>query len=151
MKLKIEIDPNAPKELILRAPAIDDEVRRIQEALERATSSPGEIALKSASGEIFIPYSEIIFFEVSDNKVYAHTKTACYICPMSIAALAAFLPRSFCRASKSTIINVMKIRSISRSPTGVGEVAFNGTEKKAFISRNYYKVVREIIEETRLK
>ena len=86
-----------------------------------------------------------------DNKVYAHTKTACYICPMSIAALAAFLPRSFCRASKSTIINVMKIRSISRSPTGVGEVAFNGTEKKAFISRNYYKVVREIIEETRLK
>ncbi len=151
MKLKIEIDPDAPKEIILRAPAIDDEVRRIQEALERAMATPGEIALKSASGEIFIPYAEIFFFEVSDGKVYAHTKTNCYICPMGIASLAAFLPRFFCRASKSAILNVMKIRAIRRSPTGVGEVSFNGTEKNAFISRNYYKMVREIIEETRLK
>ena len=99
------------------------------------------------SGEIFIPYEEILFFEVSDNKVYAHTQSNCYICPMRMAELANMLPRSFCRTSKSGMINVMKIRSIVRSPTGVGEVSFNGCGKRAFISRNYYKFVREIIEE----
>lgn len=151
MKLKIEIDPDSPRELILRSPVIDDEVRRVQEALEQALSAPGEIALKSMSGEIFIPYAEILFFEVSDNKVYAHTQSNCYICPMRMAELANMLPRSFCRTSKSAMINVMKIRSIVRSPTGVGEVSFSGCGKKAFISRNYYKVVREIIEEMRLK
>ena len=151
MKLKIEIDPNSPKELILRSPVIDDEVRRVKEALEQALSAPGEIALKSSSGEIFLPYAEILFFEVSDNKVYAHTQANCYVCPMRIAELADILPRSFCRTSKSALINVMRIRSIVRSPTGVGEVSFNGSGKKAFISRNYYKVVREIIEEMRLK
>ena len=151
MKIKIEIDPDSQKEIIIRAPAIDDEVRRIEEALERAMSSPGEIALKSVSGEIFVPYSEIFFFEVSGDKVYAHTKLNCYVCPMRLTELTEILPRYFCRASKSSMINVMKIRSIVRSPTGVGEVSFNGTEKKAFISRMYYKVVREIIEETRLK
>ena len=151
MKLKIEIDPDSPKELILRSPVIDEEVRRVQKALEQALAAPGELALKSMSGEIFIPYSEIFFFEVSDNKVYAHTQSNCYVCPMRMAELADMLPQSFCRTSKSTMINVMKIRSIARVPTGVGEVSFNGSGKKAFISRNYYKVVREIIEEMRLK
>ena len=151
MKLKIEIDQGAEREVIIRADEIDDEVRRVRAALEKGISFSGEIALKSFTGEVFVPYSEIFFFEVQEDKTYAHTRSDCFVCPMRLSELSDILPRTFCRATKSSLINAMKIRSISRSPTGVGEAAFNGTEKRAFISRMYYKDVREIIEEMRLK
>ena len=149
MKLRIEFVPGAEKELILRAPEIDDEVRRIQAALE-AVSSPGEIALKSAGGEVFLPYRELYFFEVNGDRTYAHTAKDCFVCPMHLFELSEILPRSFCRASKSILVNAGKIRSITRSPTGVGEATFSGSEKKVFISRMYYRALRELIEEMRL-
>ena len=151
VKLKIEIDPDAPREVVIRSPEVDDEVRRIQLAFEKAISSAGEIALKATGGETFVSYSELYFFEVIDEKVYAHTKSDCFVSAMNLTELSEILPRSFCRATKSSLINTMKIRSITRSPTGVGEASFNGTEKTAFISRMYYKTVRETIEEMRLK
>ena len=151
MKLKIEIEQGAEREVIIRADEIDDEVKRVRAALEKAISFSGEIALKSAGGEVFMPYTEIFFFEVQGDRTYAHTRSDCYVCSLRLTELTDILPKSFCRATKSSLVNTMKIRSITRSPTGVGEVAFNGTEKRAFISRMYYKEVREIIEETRLK
>lgn len=150
MKLKIEISPQLEKELILRAPEIDDEVIRIRAAIEKISAAPGEIALKTASGEIFVSYSEIYFFEVSGDRTYAHTSRDCFVCPLRLAELENMLPRYFCRASKSILVNASKIRSISRSATGIGEAGFSGTEKKIYISRMYYNSVREIIGETRL-
>ena len=151
MKLKIEIDSDLPKEVILRAPSIDDEVVSVRRAIECALASSGEIALKSAAGEIFVPFSEIFFFEASSDKVYAHIKDDCLVCQMTLIQLSNLLPSTFCRASKSVIINTSKIRSMTRYATGIGEAAFNGSEKTVYISRMYYKAVREIIEETRLK
>ena len=150
VKLRIEIEPGAEREVILRAPTVDGDVRRIRDAIEKAVSSPGEIALKSGDGEVFVSHSEIYFFEVSGDKTYAHTAANCYVCPMHLFELEEILPRTFCRASKSILVNSGKIRSMSRSPSGVAETAFSGTEKKIFISRMYYKTVREIIRETRL-
>ena len=150
MKLRIEISPGAEREVVIKAPELDDEVRRLQTAVEKASSS-GEIALRSGDGEVFIPVSEIYFFEVSDDKTFAHTAKDCFVCQMRLFELLETLPRTFCRASKSSLVNVMKIRSLSRSPTGVGEAAFSGTEKKTYISRMYFKPVREIIEEMRLR
>ena len=151
MKLRIEIEPGAEKELILRAPAIDDDVRRVQAAIASLSENPEEIALKFAGGEIFVPYRELYFFEVSGEKTYAHTATECFVCPSHLFELERMLPPAFCRASKSILVNVSRIKSISRSATGVGEAAFFGTEKKIFISRMYYKQVRDVIEEVRLK
>lgn len=151
MKLTIEITPGAEREIILRAETVDDEVRRIISTVEEASSSSGEIALKNGDGEIFVSYRELYFFEVSEEKTYAHTAKDCFVCPMRLFEIENMLPRSFCRASKSILVNTGKIRSISRSPTGIGEAAFTGSEKKIYISRMYFKAVRELIEETRLK
>lgn len=150
MKLKIEIEDGIEKELILRSPVIDDEVIRIRSALEQITSTSGEIALKTSGGEIFVSYSELYFFEVSGDKTFAHTKNDCFVCPLHLFELEDMLPRSFCRASKSILVNSAKIRSLTRSATGIGEATFAGTEKKVFISRMYFKAVREVIEEMRL-
>lgn len=150
MKLKIEIEDGIEKELILRSPVIDDEVIRIRSALEQITATSGEIALKTSGGEIFVSYSELYFFEVSGDKTFAHTKNDCFVCPLHLFELEDMLPRSFCRASKSILVNSAKIRSLTRSATGIGEATFAGTEKKVFISRMYFKAVREVIEEMRL-
>lgn len=150
MKLKIEIEPGIPEEVILRAPDVTDNVRRIRRAIEQALEKPGEIAARRDGAEIFLPYREVYYFEVVDDRVYANTADDAYVCPMRLGELGELLPRTFTRASKSSIVNTSKIRSITRSPTGVSEAFFSGTDKTIFISRMYYKVVREVIEETRL-
>ena len=151
MKLKIEIDRDLTKEVVIRAPEFDEECAAIQKAVEKAISSSGEIALRSARGETFVPYSELFFFEASGDRVYAHTASEVFTCQMRLAELEEMTPRTFCRSSKSVLVNTAKIRSITRSPTGVGEASFNGTDKKTYISRMYFKAVRDVIEETRLK
>lgn len=55
------------------------------------------------------------------------------------------------RVSKSTIINLSEIRSIRKNITGASEVEFNGTMKKAYVSRMYIKAFMNKMEEKRLK
>ena len=61
------------------------------------------------------------------------------------------LPRSFIRVSKSTIVNTDLIVSIKKNITGASEVSFKGSTKRAYASRNYIKLLIEIMEEKRLK
>ena len=150
MKLRIEIDPEADEEVIIRAHSLDEGTKALQEAIARAVDAKGEIAVRSGDRECYIPYREVLFFETDDGRVTAHTARERYLCPMRISELADLLPRTFARAAKGCLINTAHIRSISRSPTGVSTATFAGSDKTVFISRMYYKIVREIIEETRI-
>ncbi|MBO4453188.1 MAG: LytTR family transcriptional regulator [Clostridia bacterium] len=151
MKLRIEIDPEGPEEIVIRSREISDRLRRIQETIDRELNGSEEIAVRNGDDECYLPYRELLFFETVDNRVYAHTAKDTYVCPLRLNDLTLLLPRYFARASKSCIVNTSRIRSISRGPTGVSTASFANCDKKAFISRMYYKIVREIIEETRLK
>ena len=150
MKLKIEIDPSLPEELILRAPEINETVRLVRQAMEGVIERTGEIAVRRDGAEWFLPYQAVYYFEAADDRVFANTADDAFVCPMRLSELAELLPRTFVRASKSCIVNTAKIRSILRSPTGVSEAGFSDSEKKIFISRMYYRAVRDVIEETRL-
>ena len=151
MKVRIEIDPGFDEEVIIRAPAITDEVKRIRDALTGASGRSEELAVKNGDTECYVAYGELLFFETSGDKVWAHTSGECFLCPLRLNELIKLLPRCFTRASKSCVINTAHIRSLTRTATGIATAAFNSTEKKVYISRMYYKTVREIIEETRLK
>ena len=151
MKLKIEISPDREEEIIVRVRSADEKLRRIQSVISNLLSSPGVLALYDSGKEYYIPYEQILFFESSGGKVYAHTDKAFYTCPQSLTELTGILPASFARASKGCLINTAAVFSITRSPTGVGEVGFISGGKKAYISRLYYKSVKETIDETRLK
>ncbi len=61
------------------------------------------------------------------------------------------LPGSFLRVSKSCIMNTEKIRSVRKNITGASEVEFMDSVKKAFVSRSYFKVLTDKLEEKRLK
>ena len=151
MKLRIEIDPDLPEEVVLRGPQVSQTLRRVQDAVSRALSGGAEIAVQNGEEECYLPYDEILFAETADNRLWVHTCADCYSCPLRLYELEELLPRTFARASKGSLINTAKIRSLSRSPTGVGEATFRDSKKRIFISRMYFKNVRDIIEETRLQ
>ena len=151
MKLRIETDPDCAEEVVIRAREITDEILKIKRSIESVLSGPGEIAVKRSGGTSYLSLSEILFFETGADRVWAHTARDCFECPMTLSDLMEKLPESFERASKSSIVSTAKISALSRSPTGVGTASFYKCEKIVFISRMYFRSVREKIEKTRLK
>ena len=150
MRLRIEIEKDLPEEVVIRAPAVDDRINRIREAVQRALNEKSEIAVKKGDAECYLPYRELLYFETDGGRVVAHTAREAFSCPLRLNELEAILPRRFTRASKGCLVNTAHIRSITRSPTGVSTATFAGSDKRITISRMYYRIVREIIEETRL-
>ena len=150
MRIRIEIEYGAEEEIILRAPRITEEIRELQEKIADAAHSVGEIALQSGDTELFLPYSEILFFETSGGKILAHTAGDCFVCPLRLYELETLLPLAFVRASKACLLNTSRVYSITRSLTGVSEVCFTGSTKRTSVSRMYYHTVRDRIEQTRL-
>ena len=61
------------------------------------------------------------------------------------------LPRSFVRISKSCIINTAKVSAVNKNLAGASEVRFLKTHKKVFVSRMYYKIFKERLDERVLK
>ena len=150
MKIRIEICEDGEEELILRCRSRDGRIGRIEDALESIVRSSREITLHSGGTEFYIPISEILFFESSDGKVYAHTRTQTYTAPHKLFELENILPTSFVRISKSAIANVRAISSITRELVGNGTITFSGSAKKTYFSRSYYKILRDRIDEIRL-
>ena len=151
MKLRIEIDPDSQEEILLRAPAVTDEVRRLQTVIAEAFSRKLELALQLGEQECYIPCDEILFFETTERRVRAHTAEHMYFSPLKLCELEELLPRTFVRASKSCLVNTAHIVAINHSLTGASEILFKETGKKIYASRMYYKIVHDTIEETRLR
>ena len=150
MKVVVEIDPAAEEEVRVRAKTMTPAVRRLGETLGSLLSESAEIAVKKGEREFFLSPEDILYAETAEGRVWVHTARDLFLCPLRLRELEELLPRHFVRASKSCLLNTAHVAALSRTPTGVGEAEFRGG-KKVFISRMYYKPVRDMIEETRLK
>ena len=95
--------------------------------------------------------SKILFFETADSVVAVHTATQIYETHLRLYELEKMLPGSFLRVSKSCIMNTGMIRSVRKNITGASEVEFTDSVKKAYVSRSYFKVLTDKLEEKRLK
>lgn len=80
-----------------------------------------------------------------------HTKKDVYQTKYRLYELEELLSGSFIRVSKSTILNVSHVLSIKKNLTASSEVWFEGTHKQVYVSRNYYKQLKQRLEEKRLK
>ena len=90
-----------------------------------------------------------MFFETETKGIIAHTKEDVFLAKYKLYELEEILPGNFLRISKSGIVNMNKIFSITRNLTGASEIEFKGTHKKIFVSRSYYKVLKDKLEEKR--
>ena len=153
MKLSIEVDEEACEEITIRCRKIDARVLRAEKILKQMFDTPDDLCLLHDNTECFVPASEILFFETdgSARGVAAYTKERKYHTDRTLAQLEAELPYSFIRASKSCILNAMKVSAIARNLTGASEVSFRSSDKHTYVSRSYYKPLKERITELRLR
>ena len=150
MKVRIEIVDDGGEEIIIRCRERDERIDEIEQALDAALRSSGELALYINGTEYFVPRSEILYFESEGDRIFAGTKSHRYVTTFKLFELEDMMPSYFVRISKSTIANVKLISSLKREVTGNGELTFKGSEKKVYFSRSYYKKLRAKIDEVRL-
>ena len=147
-RVRIELSENGEEEIIIRTKQLDDKALRLKSKLE--SSFADDISLFLADREYIIKYDDVLFFETDGGRLAAHTKNNIYYTEKSLVELLKLLPEHFIRVSKSCVLNVGAVFSLSRSLTGICEVSFHACDKKAYVSRMYYKEFRETLEETRL-
>lgn len=152
MKIRVEIDENVKEEeIILRCRELNDETIAIQKRIAEAVNEGMKLTVTRGESEYYLNLQEILFFETAGVAVAVHTVNQIYTTHQRLYELEEILPGIFLRVSKSTILNTGRIRSVRKNITGASEVEFDGTAKKAFVSRSYFKLLTDKLEEKRLK
>ena len=151
VRIRIETAPDAEEEIVIRCKEKTDKILLLESMVANALKSQSELSLSIGRTEYYISKADILFFETSDGKVYAHTASGMYASEYRLFEVENIMPSYFVRISKSAIVNTKRIRFLHRELTGNGEIGFNGCDKKVYFSRGYYKLLRDKIEETRLK
>ena len=121
-----------------------------KEKIKNAIGHNDSLLLSSGDVQYFIPIKEIIFCESLDGHTVCHTKDKVLSSPYKLFELEKILSPTFCRASKSMLINCREVYSVRKNLAGPSEIAFRSTPKKAYLSRSYYKMFMERMNETRL-
>ena len=152
MKIRVEIDENVKEEeIILRCRELNDETIAIQKRIAEAVNEGMKLTVTRGESEYYLNLQEILFFETAGAAVAVHTVNQIYTTHQRLYELEEILPGIFLRVSKSTILNIGRIHSVRKNITGASEVEFDGTAKKAFVSRSYFKLLTDKLEEKRLK
>lgn len=150
MKVRIEIEEDLQEEeVIIRCSRIDEYIMKIQEAVMEYTGGKRHIALKNADTEYYLPLKEILFFETENKVIFAHTRDKMLETEYKLYELEELLPGSFMRISKSAIVNLEHIYSITRNLTASSAIEFVHSHKQIYVSRNYYKPLVERLAEKR--
>ncbi|MBQ7128967.1 MAG: LytTR family transcriptional regulator [Clostridia bacterium] len=147
MKLRIEIDENFDDEVIIRCKSLTDEIKLLQDVIGNAVDKDARLVFTLNDTEYYINRNDILFFETVENKTAAHTADKIFYTNYKLYELEEVLPKSFMRISKSSIINCKKVSAITKNITGASEVLFKDSPKKVYVSRMYFKLFKQRVEE----
>ena len=149
LKIRIEMSEGVQEEVVIRCREITPEIIRLQQLLSGDSDRSNQFLLYKGDTEYYLNVNDIIFFETEGNAVMAHTKNDMYETRRKLYKLEELSGGRFQRISKSAIVNVDKVYSIKRNVTSSSAIEFQGTHKQIYVSRAYYKVLREKLEEKR--
>lgn len=148
MKIHIELnDDISEDEVIIRCRQITGQIQKIQKILQEETKDSLHLTFLKDSQEYYFPLKNIIFFETSDNSVYAHTRADIFRIKFRLYELEDFLPHSFVRISKSAIVNIDQILMVNRNLTSSSLIKFYKSHKQVYVSRRYYKELNTRLNE----
>ncbi|MBF0787423.1 MULTISPECIES: LytTR family DNA-binding domain-containing protein [unclassified Streptococcus] len=148
MKIRIELDDSLDDvEVIIKTASLTDQVHQLQQLLSQV-KHPSLVFYKDAS-EYFVRLEEILFFETDGGKIFAHSRTDAYEVRLKLYELEEILPIIFCRISKSSIANVRSVYSLDKSFSGTSRIRFADTHKVVHVSRRYYQLLKERLQELR--
>ena len=145
MKVRSELDEERTEdEVVIYCQSLTDEIKLIQKAVSSVTSSKQNIILYKEETEYYIALEDILFFETEGSVLNAHTRDNVYQTRYRLYELEGMLSGSFVRVSKSAIVNVREIYSLGKNALSTTSVAaFAGSHKQVFVSRHYYKQLKE--------
>ena len=149
LKIRIEMSEGVQEEVVIRCREITPEIIRLQQLLSGDSDRSNQFLLYKGDTEYYLNVNDIIFFETDGNAVMAHTRDEVYETRRKLYELEELLGGRFQRISKSAIVNVDKVYSIKRNVTSSSAIEFQGTHKQIYVSRAYYKILREKLEEKR--
>lgn len=148
MKITIEVDEQlVENEIIIKCNKVDKIIQKIQQSVSDITANSENFIFYKDDSEYYISLNKILFFESSDNKINAHTIDDIYQIKYKLYELEEILPKNFIRISKSTIVNIDHIYSITRNVTSSSLIQFNKSYKQVYISRSYYKGLKQRLAE----
>lgn len=123
---------------------------KIQEFLDiDASSIRREIKAKKNNKEYYIELKDVLFFESYGREVIMHTADDCFSINYRLYELEGLLPITFIRVAKSTIVNAKMVYAVSKNLVSSGTIEFKNSNKQAPVSRGYYKIFTERMEEVR--
>ena len=141
MKITIqELPEGEEEEIVIRCRGMDEQLLKLVYALragrEKLTVSRQERLFR------ILP-SAVYYFEAVDNRVFAYLEKEVYETKLKLYELEERLAGTdFFRASKSTVINLAKVESLSPAFNGRFEAAMKNGEK-LIVSRQYVPVLKE--------
>ncbi len=148
MKIRIEIDEAMETdEVIIRCRQLNEEVTRVQKAVGEALAESRSIVFYKGEAEYYFPLENVLFFETDIEGISAHTVDDIYRIKYRLYELEETLPGYFLRISKSAILNTRKIYAIDRDLSSASIVSFQNTHKQVYVSRRYYKPLKDRLEE----
>ena len=136
-------------EVVIKCANIDSDILRLQQVIDEFMHGKNSFVFFKEDTEFYFSVEEVLFFETEGNKVTAHTSDDVYTVKYKLFELEELLPGHFVRISKSGIVNADKIYSIQRNITAASAIEFQGSHKQVFVSRSYYKVLKNKLEEKR--
>lgn len=150
MKVRIDIDKSLTEdEVIIKCREVNEVVNQIQKKLVDITEGAPFIIFYQGNKEYYLNPNQILFFETENNNTHAHTGNDSYLAKYRLYELEEILPKSFVRISKSTIVNIKHVLSISSSFGTSHLIEFNKSHKQVYISRRYLKILKDRLEERR--
>lgn len=152
MRVVIETDEELSEDcIVVRCKQLDERIIRLQKFLAEQDSNDRTILLHKNEKEYYMPLEKILFFETENKLIRAHTADEMYETEYKLYQLEELLPGYFMRVSKSTIVNLNHVYSITRNITASSVVEFLESHKQIYVSRNYYKALVERLAEKRRK
>ena len=137
--MKITIESPAPgeeDEIIIRMAELDDEVlktiRRLKDGVTKDT-----MAVYADESIRMIPIKDILYFDATDNHVFAYTRGNCYETRKKLFEIEELLAgSSFLRISKNAVVNIKSIDHLSPEFNGRFIASLKNGED-IIISRGY--------------
>lgn len=127
-------------EIIIRCRHID---KRLLKLIYAVKAGQEKITALQNGNYFQIAPEEIYYFEAVDNKVFLYLEKDVYETKLKLYELQdIFQGTDFFRASKSCIVNLAKVRSLSPAFNGRFEALMKNGEK-VIISRQYVPVLKE--------
>jgi len=142
VKIRLDISSEyREKEVIIRANKKDEEVAEILRNLQEIDTKLHNINGYLDNTVYSLSTEDILFFETNDRNVYAHTKDNAFLIHYRLYELEENLPDNFFRVSKSSILNVDEVKSLTQSVMG-NLIQFRDSYKQIYVSRRFLKKLK---------